>query len=89
MDDNFGGWAIWQELSWGSVDDDGIGIHILDYIHQWDLPQLVVRVPPSPEDGVFRDSDDGVVGVVDVDGVLVKHCDVVGICDFPVLSSEC
>ena len=75
MDDYFGGWAIWQELSWGSVDDDGIGIHILDYIHQWDL--------------VFRDSDDGVVGVVDVDGVLVKHCDVVGICDFPVLSSEC
>ena len=73
----FGGWAIWQKLSWWSVDDDGISILVLDYIHQWDLPQLVVRVQPSPEDGIFRDSDDGVVGVVDVDGVLIGHRDVV------------
>ncbi len=80
MDGFFGGWAIWQELSWWSVDDDGIGIHILDYIHQWDSPQLIVRVPPSPEDDVFCDSDDGVVGIVNVDGVLIEHCDVVGIC---------
>ncbi len=80
MDGFFGGWAIWQELSWGSVDDDGVGVHITDYIHQRDSPQLVVRVLPSPQDGVFCDRDDGVVGVVDIDYVLVEHCDVVGIC---------
>ncbi len=78
MDGFFGGWAIRQELSWGSVDDDGVGIHISDYLHQRDLPQLVVCVPPSPQDGVFHDHDDGVVGIVDIDCVLVEHCDVVG-----------
>ncbi len=80
MDGFFGGWVIRQELSWGLVDDDGVSIHISDYIHQRDSPQLVVRVPPSPQDGVFRDRDDGVVGIVDIECVIVEHCDVVGIC---------
>jgi len=73
--------SIRKRYGWLLVDDDGVGgFHILDYLHQWDSPQLVVRVPPSPQDGVFHDSDDGVVGIVDIDCVLVEHCDVVGIC---------
>jgi len=80
MDGFFGGWAIWQELGWGFVDDDGVGIQVSYDFHQWDSPQLYARVPPSPQDGVFRDCDDGVIGIIDIDCVLVKHCDVVGIC---------
>ncbi len=80
MDGFLGGWAIRQELGWGFVDDDGVGINVSYYFHQWDSPQLDARVPPSPQGGIFRDCDDGVIGIVDVDCVLVKHCDVVGIC---------
>ena len=80
MDGFFGGWAIRQELGWGFVDNDGVGIQVSYYFHQWDSPQLDACVPPSPQNGVFRDYDDGVVGIIDVDCVLVKHCDVVGIC---------
>ena len=48
MDGFFGGRAIGQELSWGPVDNDGVGVLVLDYVHQWDSPQFVVGVPPSP-----------------------------------------
>ncbi len=74
-----GEWLVGQRLGWRLVDNDGVGILVLDHVHQWDAPQLVVLVPLSPWDGLFCHSDNGVVGVVDVDGVLVKHCDVVGI----------
>jgi len=80
VDGIFGGRAIGQELSWGPVDDDGVGVLVLDYVHQWDLPQFVVCVPPFPYDGIFCYGDNGVVGVVDIDSVLVEDCDVVGIC---------
>ena len=48
VDGVFSGQAIGQELSWGTVDDDGVGVLVLDYVHQWDAPQFVVGVPPSP-----------------------------------------
>jgi hypothetical protein len=49
MDGIFGGRAIGQKLGWGSVDNDGVGVLVLDHVHQWDAPQFVVLgVPPSP-----------------------------------------
>ena len=48
MDGLFGGQAIGQELSWRPVDNDGVGVLVLDYVHQWDAPQFVVGVMPSP-----------------------------------------
>ena len=34
VDGIFGGWAIGQELSWGPVDNDGVGVLVFDYVHQ-------------------------------------------------------
>ncbi len=47
VDGFFGGRSIGQKLGWRPVDDDGVGILVLDHVHQWDAPQLVVLVPPS------------------------------------------
>ncbi len=39
VDGFFGGRAIGQKLSWGPVDNDGVGVLVLDHV--------VVGVPPS------------------------------------------
>jgi hypothetical protein len=50
---------------------------VSDHVDQWDLPEVDVQVMPAMEDSPFGDSDDGVVGIIDVDCFLVKDCDVV------------
>ena len=34
VDGVFGGRTIGQELSWSPVDDDAVGVLVLDYVHQ-------------------------------------------------------
>ncbi len=48
VDGFFGGWAIGQKLGWWPVNDDGVGVLVLDHVYQWDALQFVVSVPPSP-----------------------------------------
>ena len=48
VDGFFGGRVIGQKLSYWPIDDDGVGVLVLDHVYQWDVPQFVVGVPPSP-----------------------------------------
>ena len=46
VDGFFGGRAIGQKLSWGSVDNESVSVLVLDHVHQWDAPQFVVGRHP-------------------------------------------
>ncbi len=86
VDGVVGGQAIGQELSrltmmvsvfwFWTMSTSGMSHSLLS----------VSRHPPKMASLV---GDDGFIGIVDVDGVLVEHCDVVGICVLSCVSSEC
>ena len=59
------------------VDYDRVGVVVPNHVDEWDSPYIDVRIVPPTQYGTFGGGDLRVVGVVDVDGVLVKDSDVI------------
>ncbi len=72
-----------------AVDDDGVGVAVPHHVNQRNLVEVEDWVAKPTKNGSFTDGEDGTTGVVDVDHLLVKNCDVVGNGKLPVLRREC
>ncbi len=73
---------IGEKLCWGTIDNDGVGVVVPNHVDQGNLVDVEDRVMEPTYDGTFADGENGVIGIIDVDHLLVKNCDVVGIGKF-------
>ena len=71
--------SIWQEFAWGAFCEYRVCVDIPYHFDKWNAPEVALFVSPSSQDCYLRYGDECVVRIVDVNFVVVEHCDVVGI----------
>ncbi len=70
-------WLVWEEFCWASIAEDCVGVFIFNNLSEGYAAELGLFTLPPAEYCAAREGDDCFVGVVDVDFVFVKNCNVV------------
>ena len=82
MDCFVGWWSVGKKFCRASGARDCVGVGVEDFFYEGNLPYVCLFASPSSENCTPRDDNCCFVGIVDVDFVLVKNCNLVGVCKF-------
>jgi hypothetical protein len=74
--------AIWEEFCRGAGENDGVGVVVAYHVYQRNSVHIENWIAETTEDGAFAYGEGGVIGVIDIDHLLVEYCDIICICKF-------